>query len=646
MQAILGTNARRNAVAALAGLGVATIASMTAIDSAEARGGYGRHWTYGPSCPDVVNDPPATRAEFDCIDEGFRVFTKETFEGNGRTCATCHIPSENYNIFPSTIKKLSRREKKLVFAPHVPGLENPTLIKKLALFNIAGDEASNAGDASTFDGDGDPETADPLGHHFPVFRSTMTVQGLAVTSKNDAATFPGTPLFPIECSQGDGAALPRVANELPQLGWSGDGAPGTKNGALDDRCRSHHGNVDVNADGTVRAFANGAIAQHNPKSLARIAKTTACPELSVDEPWRRCREPYDFRFATNDELDAMAAFQNWLGRRALSEEESARNTGGDNPSGDQTEFDVTLLDFKDPRVNAGRDFYLGPAKEAGANPDANPNWGAGCNLCHTNGGAHFNFFGGAAINHNFNSEVELGSDDIGLELLGVALPEDEGAATSFSLTGLPPGSNNFFQGAFNVQSLIEAPQKKAWFHNHRVVDDLEEAVAFYGGEDFTMPNGNPAIAFTRLEDMKFGNASGLPGTVAFPDGDGVEHLGAFLRALSAYYKLRDCERLVEETMARAEAGASTRLPALHCRFNLSGAARALAGSKLKSRPFLHVAWEAQRMALYVERAARSRSPWKLQRALTKITALKEAIATLPAPVLADAEAEVETAEAD
>jgi hypothetical protein len=62
---------------------------------------------------------------------------------------------------------------------------------------------------------------------------------------------------------------------LGALGWSGDGAPGT---------------------GTLREFAVGAIVQHMPKTLARD------PGL-------------DFRLPTEDELDALEAFQLSLGRQ-------------------------------------------------------------------------------------------------------------------------------------------------------------------------------------------------------------------------------------------------------------------------------------------------------------------------------------------
>jgi hypothetical protein len=104
--------------------------------------------------------PPETKADFHCIDEGFRVFTEETFEGNGRTCATCHRPETNYTIAPEDIKRLNRKERKLVFANNVPGLENRTLVRELASFNTSGGPESDARDPSTFDNDGDPTTSD------------------------------------------------------------------------------------------------------------------------------------------------------------------------------------------------------------------------------------------------------------------------------------------------------------------------------------------------------------------------------------------------------------------------------------------------------------------------------------------------------
>ena len=62
----------------------------------------------------------------------------------------------------------------------------------------------------------------------------------------------------------------------PRTGWSGDGAPG---------------------DGTLRSFATGAVIQHFTKTLNRVAGV-------------------DFRLPTDDELDALEAFQLTLGRQA------------------------------------------------------------------------------------------------------------------------------------------------------------------------------------------------------------------------------------------------------------------------------------------------------------------------------------------
>lgn len=554
----------------------------------------------------AVNLPPTTKNDFKCIDKGFKVFTEETFNGNGRTCATCHIPSESYNIFPATIKKLSKKEKDLVFATNVPGLENKQLVKKFGLFNIAGDPESDAEDTMQFFG---KDQVPPKSRHkLPIFRSTMGIFGLDVTTVNQANGFPGTPLFPAQCSAGT------VAQGLPQLGWSGDGSPGTP---VDDvACRTHHGFEDPDADGSIRAFASGAIAQHSPKSLARVPGV-------------------DFRRATALELDSMAVLQRWLGRRALSQEERDRNVDGDSPSALGTEFDLTLLQFKHPAVVKGRDHYIGGPEwvaSPGPGPPGNrpsiPNpagvFGAGCNGCHLNAG------GLGPIpnqNVNVNTEVEKASPRIGNELFGpdVELPHDEGAANSF---GPRPPAGPGFDEAFNTQSVIEAAQKKAWFHNHRVLNDFEEALAFYGSEDFVNPNNSPIRVgiHTSLEGLKNGDPNG---NNHFPKGDGIEHLGAFLRSLNAYYNLRDCERLVKESIARIEKKVSSKVSQQHCEFNLNNARRVLKGIKLKKKPHQKVANAVPFLVAQLKLAQKTKSKLIYQLALKEITKLKKSIATRP-----------------
>jgi hypothetical protein len=519
------------------------------------------------------------QSEAELIDEGFRLWTEETWDGNGRTCGTCHIPSENYNIFPKTVKKMNRKERELLFATSVPGLENAALIQSHALFNISGGATVCAADTPGCWVAGEEHNGQP------VFRSSMTIQALALTSI-PATSYPGTPLAPIVCSQGG------IAATLPQLGWAGDGAPGTPD--ISDECSSHHGSTNVNADGSFRAFAWGAIAQHSTKGLSRTPGPGG-----------------DFRFATDDELDAMEIFQLWLGRRPLTAAENAIQS-----TVNANEFDIRLLAFKDARVALGRDHYVGAAEFApppgppGGGPPPppvlNPDSGAGCNVCHVNAGARAGFPGPPATgggNINLNTDVEKGSHDIGMSVIGTALPHDVGGSNSFG----PPV--NSFDDTFNIQSIIEAADKKAWFHNHRVIENFEEAITFYTTEDFT----DGAAAFTTLNAMQVGNASG---SISFPKGNGINHLGAFLRSLSAFYQLRDCERLIDEAIDRIGAGMSHKNPVNHCRFNLKDTRRILKEAKLK-KVYKHVAKGVKKVEKALKKVSKKGKHKKLVKELKK-----------------------------
>ena len=505
---------------------------------------------------------PKPKTPFEIIDDGFRIFTQEDWNGNGRTCGTCHRPDEAYNIFPSTIKKLSKKEQALVFATNVPGLENINLVKSHALFNI---EGGKAGDCCADDSQCLKDAENAGKHPGPIFRSTMTIQALDLTTENPPTSFPppppggfpGTLKLPQTCNVGLGPG------QLPQLGWAGDGSPGSP--VSDLACHTHHGTTDLNANGSIRAFANGAIAQHSTLSLERI-------------PGR------DFRFATDEELDALEAFQRWLGRRPLTAEENAIQG-----TVNATEFDLTLLQFKDPRVAKGSDHYLGGGvtntHAPGAPPDPQQftaDNGAGCQACHTHGGA-ISIIVNPPRNINLNTHVEEFSDDIGLNVLGFPLPIDDGGAIPFVDFPKP------VIDAFNIQSIIEAAEKKAWFHNHKVVDDFEGAIAHYGTADFVNNVGAPGVV-SPLDLLQNGNGI----SISFPKGDGIKHLGTFLRALNAFYNLRDCERLIDEAIERIHLGISVENPVRHCLFNLSQVERVLIGSKL---PGLHVNVQLRSVAI-------------------------------------------------
>lgn len=526
-----------------------------------------------------------TAEEAALIDEGFRVFTEETFEGNGRTCGTCHVPETQYTIGPDDIRTMSGEALDLVLASNVPGLENPTLVEELAIFNTGPGVATE---------------------EFPEgpFRSPQQIGGLPSTTLD---------FFGVR----------------QMLGWDGTGSP---SGGF------HHGNVDGDADGTIRAFANGAIAQHATRSLNRIAKTTACPELDVNDADAVCNEPYDFRFATDAELDALDAFQRWLGRRPAegtpacgsssagtalcTDEYIAGLDSGSKGEYTLVAFDPTVLQsgpadheliFNDPMVSLGRDIFQSDE--------------ASCFLCHQNGGAHF---GNNGRPHG-NLTRDQGLDEFRFELseeTGINIPADPGDPFG------PPG-----QQRMNVQSLIEAPRREHFAHNNSIIG-FEEMVA----EGFHKP-------FVRDLDPELGCAgTGIIGTGS-PGREGlvgssnqnhadteecleeawgnnaVNNLAGFLRALSAWYSLRDVERLVRETCDRMDLGVSTDVSVLEANFALENVANVIRGSRIVPKPHAFMTGQAVRLQQTLKHGADTQDKVVLKSVFDEAQSLRDQIAT-------------------
>src|SRR5688572_19940191 len=152
------------------------------------------------------------------ITRGRLSFFNETFNGNGRTCGTCHRENGNLTIDAEFIDDLPPNDP-LFVAEFVPALannfENPVLMRKFGLILENPDGFGNL--ASNFVMRGVP-------HTLALLQNTLT---------------------PV-AGGGDGTTTP--PNE--RTGWGGDGAPGT---------------------GTLREFIIGAITQHYPKTLNRQA---------------------------------------------------------------------------------------------------------------------------------------------------------------------------------------------------------------------------------------------------------------------------------------------------------------------------------------------------------------------------------------
>jgi cytochrome c peroxidase len=146
------------------------------------------------------------------IEKGRVLFSNETFEGNGRTCGTCHPVTNNFTIDPEWIATLPDDDPLFVheFNPALKDLESARLLRGFGVIK---------------------ENLD--GFHRPgVMRSVPHNLGMPMSIRPDPAN-------PLPGPEG---------NRVHALGWSGDGAPGT---------------------GSLREFTIGAIVQHLPKTLER-----------------------------------------------------------------------------------------------------------------------------------------------------------------------------------------------------------------------------------------------------------------------------------------------------------------------------------------------------------------------------------------
>src|SRR5215207_9207237 len=196
------------------------------------------------------------------INQGRTLFFSEQFNGNGRTCGTCHREDENLTISPEFIVTLPANDALFVaeFNPNLsasacpggtPCFENPVLMRKFGLI------------LENLDG-------------FKDLQNTFFMRGVPHTLALLQNTLTPAP---------DGTSTP--PNE--RTGWGGDGAPA---GTL----TLGNGTAHL-AQGFLRDFPIGAVIQHFTQTLLR-------------------RNNIDFRLPTNAELDAMNAFMRSTGRRA------------------------------------------------------------------------------------------------------------------------------------------------------------------------------------------------------------------------------------------------------------------------------------------------------------------------------------------
>jgi cytochrome c peroxidase len=110
------------------GIGIALLGSTTQVSQAT---------PVDPKLMDLIGprviNPGLSKKNM--IELGRDLFFNETFDGNGRTCGTCHPANNNFTIDPAFIKTLPKNDPLFVaeFNPDLAELENPTLMRKFGL---------------------------------------------------------------------------------------------------------------------------------------------------------------------------------------------------------------------------------------------------------------------------------------------------------------------------------------------------------------------------------------------------------------------------------------------------------------------------------------------------------------------------------
>jgi hypothetical protein len=234
-----------------------------------------------------------------------------------------------------------------------------------------------------------------------------------------------------------------------RTGWSGDGSPGS---------------------GTLREFAIGAVTQHFTKTLNRVPGV-------------------DFRLPTPHELDAMEAFQRFLGRN------------------EDPDLGKLKPKLKNVVVRKGLEIFI--------NSDPAKGPAGKCAQCHENAGASISAGpNGSKVNANFATGVEALAD-IPADLIDPQRNPPDGGFGREKVNGVP----GFGNGTFNTPPLVEAADTPPFFHNN-AVSTIEGAVAFFNSDAFNKSPSGQFLGGIRLEPAH------------------IEAIAAFLRVLNALENIR------------------------------------------------------------------------------------------------------------
>jgi cytochrome c peroxidase len=280
-----------------------------------------------------------------------------------------------------------------------------------------------------------------------------------------------------------------------------------------------------------------------------------------------------------------------------------------------------------------------------------PNWDAAPNLEDTvaDGGITWLNFGIAAqrLNspgRNFSTETEtdrardnaatisgfttsaLSSTPLNSLVSPIQIPFDPADEILVGDNGNLPVEFN--EGAFNIQSIIEAARKSTFFHNGVVLTRIEDAAAFYFSNIFDNAIANPR-SDTGANELAALAATFIGGTTDADKQAVLNDLGFFLRALSVVYSLADCERLVQDTIDRVNLGLSSGVTVAACTTNLNDVSRVILGAMVALPPqYSNVQSSTATLVKKLHTAARTKNKAALGEILSNLRILRRSIATI------------------
>ena len=286
-------------------------------------------------------------------EQGDILFSQETFQGNGRTCASCHVPTEAFGMPPSHVATVPNDD---------PLFVNEFNVNTLVVLGASQPSDFRIGDVVTGSLGGSAKIIAGTGDTYFMYGGLgLNVSGNVITdSLGNSATL-------LTVVQGDLDTLEdsnvlRGPRALVTENINGFDQPAFLRSSPTLLNIKHAAPFGLSGEfATLQDFTSGAVQQHFPLSLNRV-------------------DGVDFRIPTAEELDAMTVFQESI------------LTVADENFDEQNNFDRFVTTEAQKR---GRELFFGEAK---------------CSVCHngpvlaTSDGTLGTALG---VNENFNTGVML-----------------------------------------------------------------------------------------------------------------------------------------------------------------------------------------------------------------------------------------------